>query len=108
MRAPALPVRTAVDYAVQIARGLAAAHARGIVHRDLKPDNVFVTPENQIKILDFGLATQAAPGTSDATTRLGQTESGMVLGTVGYMAPEQARGTRADERSDIFSFGCVL
>jgi TolB-like protein/Flp pilus assembly protein TadD len=106
--ASALPVRTAVDYAVQIARGLAAAHGRGIVHRDLKPDNVFVTPDNQIKILDFGLATQAAPGTSDESTRLGQTESGMVVGTVGYMSPEQARGTRADERSDIFSFGCVL
>ena len=102
-----LPVRTAVDYAVQIARGLAAAHGRGIVHRDLKPDNVFVTPDNQIKILDFGLATQTAPGTSDETTRL-ETESGMVLGTVGYISPEQARGARADERSDIFSFGCVL
>ena len=88
--------------------GLAAAHGRGIVHRDLKPDNVFVTPDNQVKILDFGLATQAAPGTSDETTRLGQTERGTVLGTVGYMSPEQARGERADERSDIFSFGCVL
>ena len=103
-----LPVRTALDYAVQIARGLAAAHGRGIVHRDLKPDNIFVTPDNQIKILDFGLATQAAPATSDETTRLGQTERGTVLGTVGYMSPEQARGERADERSDIFSFGCVL
>ena len=103
-----LPLRTALDYAVQIARGLAAAHGRGIVHRDLKPDNIFVTPDNQIKILDFGLATQAAAGTSDETTRLAQTERGTVLGTVGYMSPEQARGERADERSDIFSFGCVL
>jgi len=103
-----LPVRIAVDYAVQIARGLAAAHTRGIVHRDLKPDNVFITSDNQIKILDFGLATQAAPAASDETTRLGQTEIGTVLGTVGYMSPEQARGERADERSDIFSFGCVL
>ena len=103
-----LPVRIAIEYAVQIARGLAAAHGRGIVHRDLKPDNVFVTPDNQIKILDFGLAAQAAPETSDGTTRLGQTTSGTVLGTVGYMSPEQARGARADERSDIFSFGCVL
>ena len=104
-----LPVRIAVDYAVQIARGLAAAHVRGIVHRDLKPDNVFVTPDNQIKILDFGLATQAAAQEpSDETTRFGQTEPGVILGTVGYMSPEQARGARADERSDIFSFGCML
>ena len=102
-----LPLRTAVDYAVQIARGLAAAHGRGIVHRDLKPDNIFVTPDNQIKILDFGLATQAVSGMSDETTRLG-TERGTVLGTAAYMSPEQARGERADERSDIFSFGCVL
>ena len=103
-----LPVRIAVEYAVQIARGLAAAHGRGIVHRDLKPDNVFVTADNQIKILDFGLATQPAPETTDETTRLGLTESGVLLGTVGYMSPEQARGARVDERSDIFSFGCVL
>ena len=102
-----LPVRTAVDYAMQIARGLAAAHGRGIVHRDLKPDNIFVSPDNQIKILDFGLATQPA-NMADEDTRLGQTERGAVLGTVGYMSPEQARGARADERSDIFSFGCVL
>jgi TolB-like protein/tetratricopeptide (TPR) repeat protein len=101
-----LPLRTALDYAVQIARGLAAAHGRGIVHRDLKPDNIFVTPDNQIKILDFGLAADAADR-SDDPTRVG-TERGVVLGTVGYMSPEQARGERADERSDIFSFGCVL
>ena len=67
-----------------------------------------MTPDNQVKILDFGLATQAMLERSDETTRLGETESGMVLGTVGYMSPEQARGERADERSDIFSFGCVL
>jgi eukaryotic-like serine/threonine-protein kinase len=103
-----LPLRTALDFAVQIARGLAAAHGRGIVHRDLKPDNIFVTPGNQIKILDFGLATQAAAESANETTRLAQTERGAVLGTVGYMSPEQARGERADQRSDIFSFGCVL
>ncbi len=103
-----LPLRTALDYAVQIARGLAAAHGRGIVHRDLKPGNIFVTPDNQVKILDFGLATQAVADQSDESTRLAQTERGTVLGTVGYMSPEQARGERADERSDIFSFGCVL
>ncbi len=103
-----LPLRTALDFAVQIARGLAAAHGRGIVHRDLKPDNIFVTPGNQIKILDFGLATQTAAESANETTRLAQTERGAVLGTVGYMSPEQARGERADQRSDIFSFGCVL
>jgi TolB-like protein/Flp pilus assembly protein TadD len=103
-----LPLRTALDYAVQIARGLAAAHGRGIVHRDLKPANIFVTPDNQVKILDFGLATNAPADQSDESTRLAQTERGTVLGTVGYMSPEQARGERADERSDIFSFGCVL
>ena len=103
-----LPLRAVLDYAVQIARGLAAAHGRGVVHRDLKPENLFVTPDNQLKILDFGLATQAAAHQSDESTRLAQTERGTVLGTVGYMSPEQARGERADERSDIFSFGCVL
>jgi eukaryotic-like serine/threonine-protein kinase len=103
-----LPLRTALDFAVQIARGLAAAHGRGIVHRDLKPGNIFVTPDNQVKILDFGLATHAPADQSDESTRLTQTERGTVLGTVGYMSPEQARGERADERSDIFSFGCVL
>jgi serine/threonine protein kinase len=96
-----LPLRTALDYAVQIARGPAAAHARGLVHRDLKPDSIFVTPDNQVKILDFGLAMQVAVESSDQTTRLAQTERGAVLGTVGYMSPEQARGERADERSDV-------
>ena len=103
-----LPLRTVLDYAVQIARGLAAAHGRGIVHRDLKPDNIFVTRDGQLKILDFGLATAPVGDSTDETTRLGQTEAGMVMGTVGYMSPEQARGERAGERSDIFSFGCVL
>ena len=103
-----LPLRAALDYAVQIARGLAAAHGRGILHRDLKPDNIFVTPDHQVKILDFGLATHTEGHRSDESTRLVQTEHGTVLGTVGYMSPEQVRGERADERSDIFSFGCVL
>ncbi len=103
-----LPLRIVLDYGVQIARGLAAAHGRGIVHRDLKPDNVFVTRDGQVKILDFGIATEPVTATADEITRVGQTEVGTVLGTVGYMSPEQARGERADERSDIFSFGCVL
>ena len=103
-----LPLRIVLDYGVQIARGLAAAHGRGIVHRDLKPDNIFVTRDGQVKILDFGMATEPVTATADEITRVGQTEIGTVLGTVGYMSPEQARGERADERSDIFSFGCVL
>ncbi len=103
-----LPLRTVVDYAVHIGRGLAAAHARGIVHRDLKPENIFVTRDGQIKLLDFGLATEPVAEVSNETTRAAQTERGTMLGTVGYMSPEQARGERADSRSDIFSFGCVL
>ena len=109
----ALPLRKAVDYALQIARGLGAAHEMGIVHRDLKPENLFVTKDGRVKILDFGLAKLAAPkvgrsgGTNDPTLPV-QTESGMVLGTVGYMSPEQVRGHPADHRSDIFSFGSIL
>ena len=102
-----VPLRTAVDYAVQIGRGLAAAHDKGIVHRDLKPDNVFVTRDGQVKILDFGLASERAATATDAT-RAPQTERGTMLGTIGYVSPEQARGETADSRSDIFSFGCVL
>ena len=93
---------------MQIGRGLAAAHDRGIVHRDLKPDNIFVTRDGQIKILDFGLATEPARESGDDPTELAQTERGAVVGTVGYMSPEQVRGERTDARSDIFSFGCVL
>jgi TolB-like protein/Tfp pilus assembly protein PilF len=103
-----LPLSTALDYATQICRGLAAAHDRGIVHRDLKPENIFVTRDGQVKLLDFGLATEPAAESGDEATRLARTEAGMVLGTAGYMSPEQARGERADARSDIFSFGCVL
>ena len=103
-----LPLSTALDYAVQIGRGLAAAHDRGIVHRDLKPANIFVTRDGQVKLLDFGLATEPAREVGDEATRLTRTETGLVLGTAGYMSPEQARGQHADSRSDIFSFGCVL
>ena len=109
-----LLVRKALAYAVQLARGLAAAHDKGIVHRDLKPENVFVTTDERVKILDFGLAklTQtdsAAAGASNmATQSKAKTDAGLVLGTVGYMAPEQVRGLPADHRSDIFAFGVVL
>ncbi len=102
-----LPLRKAVDYASQIASGLAAAHAKGIVHRDLKPENVFVTTQDRAKILDFGLA-KWSPASVDVETRIARTGPGMVLGTLGYMAPEQVRGQAVDHRADIFSFGAVL
>ena len=104
----ALPVRKAIDYAIQIAQGLGAAHDRGIMHRDLKPENLFVTRDGRVKILDFGLARQHVLLGADETTLAQQTEPGTVLGTVGYMSPEQVQGKPADARSDIFSFGAVL
>ena len=107
--AGALPVRKVIDYAIQIANGLAATHEKGIVHRDLKPENVFVTRDERVKILDFGLAKTMAAATSATSTELaGATEPGMVLGTVGYMAPEQVRAQPVDHRADIFSLGTLL
>lgn len=107
-----LPPRKAVEYAIQIACGMAAAHDRGIVHRDLKPENVFVCRDGRVKILDFGLAKLTDAESHDATKTslqpLFQTEPGVVLGTAAYMSPEQVRGQRADRRSDIFSFGAML
>ncbi len=107
-----LSPRRAVDYAIGIAHGLAAAHEKGIVHRDLKPENLFVTNDGQIKILDFGLAKLTEPAGGGSQTNLPTaapaTEPGMVLGTLGYMSPEQVRGKTADHRSDIFSFGAIL
>jgi len=108
-----LAVRKAIEYAVQIAKGLAAAHDRGIVHRDVKPENVFITSDERVKILDFGLAklTQPDPVFAAASAMLTtpqQTLPGIVLGTVGYMAPEQVRGLPADHRSDLFALGAVL
>ncbi|HSG00891.1 MAG TPA: protein kinase, partial [Vicinamibacterales bacterium] len=112
----ALPPKKIIQIASDIAQGLAAAHGKGLVHRDLKPENVFLSQDGHVKILDFGLAkqvtgrgdaSQASKTASDAATAL-VTEAGMVMGTVGYMAPEQVKGQPADPRSDIFALGCVL
>ena len=113
LRGTALPVRKAVDYAVQMTRGLAAAHERGIVHRDLKPENLFISTDDRVKILDFGLAKltsdrSAAANASALQTAPLQTETGLVLGTVGYMAPEQVRGLAVDHRADLFAVGAIL
>ena len=107
----AVPVRKATDYAVQLAKGLAAAHEKGIVHRDLKPENIFLTRDGRVKILDFGLAKLKAEQEGGSQTDLrtiSGTEPGVVLGTMGYMSPEQVRGRAADARSDIFAFGTIL
>jgi hypothetical protein len=105
-----LGVGKSVDYARQIANGLAAAHAKDITHRDIKPENIFITGDGQAKILDFGLAKMKAdvPDENGITGTATATEAGVVMGTVGYMAPEQVRGQAADARADIFSFGVVL
>ncbi len=106
--AAAIPPRKAVDYAQQIARGLAAAHDRGIVHRDLKPDNVFLTRDGLVKILDFGLARPAGETAASGPGPQSLTASGTVVGTPGYMSPEQIRGKPVDHRSDLFALGAIL
>jgi eukaryotic-like serine/threonine-protein kinase len=111
IRSGRLSTRKAADYALQVARGLAAAHDRGIVHRDLKPENLFLTHDERVKILDFGLAKLTRPekdaGEDEATAQV-NTEPGQIMGTAGYMSPEQVRGKTADHRSDIFAFGSIL
>jgi serine/threonine protein kinase/tetratricopeptide (TPR) repeat protein len=113
LRTGSLPPPKAIGFGLQIARALQAAHGGGIVHRDLKPENVFVAAGGHIKILDFGLAKAAPPGPGDdehgaTETGVASTQAGTVLGTPGYMAPEQIRGSHVDRRADIFAFGCVL
>lgn len=111
LRGGAMPVRKAVECAQQIAQGLAAAHDKGIIHRDLKPENIFITRKGCVKILDFGIAKlrrNESSGSSETLELASQTDSGTVLGTVGYMSPEQVKGITADHRSDLFSFGAIL
>ncbi|HEY5839641.1 MAG TPA: protein kinase [Pyrinomonadaceae bacterium] len=113
MNGNALPQRKAVDFALQIARGLAAAHDKGIVHRDIKPENIFITDDGRVKILDFGLAKLTAPvdgkqPQTEVPTRKVHTDPGTVMGTMGYMSPEQLKDKPVDHRSDIFSFGAIL
>ena len=111
LRNGALPARKAIEYATQIARGLAAAHDRGIIHRDLKPENIFLLKDGQVKLLDFGLARPihtAVSGATETVPAVAGTDPGTVLGTVGYMSPEQVRAETVDARSDLFSLGAVL
>ncbi len=112
LRRGPLPVNEASGYALQLAQGLSAAHEKGVVHRDLKPENLFITEEGRLKILDFGIAKLVTPmtlGTGETLPSLQtRTEEGAILGTVGYMSPEQVRGQPADQRSDVFSFGAIL
>jgi len=107
-----IPLRKVTEYAQQIVNGLSAAHERGIVHRDLKPENIFITKDDRVKILDFGLAKlrehDGGPTSSEDATRKPLTNPGVVMGTVGYMSPEQVRAQVIDHRSDIFSFGSIL
>jgi len=112
-----LPPRRAVEFGAQMAQGLAAAHEKGLIHRDLKPENLWLTKDGRLKILDFGLAKQLPASGSGAGSLMPteamaaggvHTEEGMILGTVGYMSPEQVRGEAVDARSDLFSFGAVL
>jgi eukaryotic-like serine/threonine-protein kinase len=111
LRSGPIPQRKTLDYALQIAHGLAAAHEKGIIHRDLKPENLFITKDGRVKILDFGLAKLTEPESGDrgaVPTMTAVTEAGLVMGTVGYMSPEQVRGAAVDARSDIFNFGAIL
>ena len=108
-----LTKRKAIDYAQQIIKGLAAAHEKRIIHRDLKPENLFITKDGRLKILDFGLAKlirpePSSPQQSSLQTAADASQPGLVLGTAGYMSPEQVRGLPADHRSDIFTFGAIL
>lgn len=109
----ALPLDDALDLAVQIAEALEAAHNQGIIHRDLKPSNIKITPDGQVKVLDFGLAKISLSGegldlANSPTLSMAQTTAGAILGTAAYMSPEQARGKEVDRRSDIWAFGCIL